>query len=107
MVNYIKERNGSRMFEKISGWNTIDYTIISDRNRLAKYADNAGSKTEKLTLTFFRIRKQVHPLPKYGKLVTPIQLEDFSILTRQDIEDGNYFLELNADKEKARLWKMV
>ena len=107
MAIYIKERNGSRVFEKLSGWNTIDYTIISDRNRLAKYADNAGSKTEKLTLTFFRIRKQVHPLPKYRKLVTPIQLEDFSNLTRQDVEDGTYFLELSKDKEKARLWKMM
>lgn len=107
MVNYIKERNGSRMFEKISGWNAIDYTIISDRNKFAKYADNAGSKTEKLTLTFFRIRKQIHPLTQFEKLVTSIQLEDFSVLTRRHIEDDKYFLEFNADKEKVRLWKIV
>lgn len=103
----IKEVNGSRKFERVSRWNVLNYTIISDHNRFAKYADNAGNKNEKLTLTYFKLRNQHYPLNKYGKLVTPIQLEDHSILSRQDVEDGIFYLEINATKDKVRLYREI
>ena len=103
----VKEVNGSRKFERVSRWNVLNYTIISDHNRFAKYADNAGNKNEKLTLTYFKLRNQHYPLNKYGKLATPIQLEDHSILSRQDVEDGIFYLEINATKDKVRLYREI
>ena len=102
----IKERNGLRRFERVSRWNAIDYTIISDRNKLAQYADNYGTG-EKLTLTFFKWSGHTYPLGMFGKLVESIMLDDFTQLTRQSVVDCDYFLEINPTKDKVRLYRKV
>ena len=107
MIEPIKEQNGDRLFERVSRWNVLNYTIISDHNRFAKYADNAGNKNERLTLTYFKLRNHHYPLNQYGKLVAPIRLEDNSILSRQDVENEVYYLEVNPTKDKVRLYKEI
>ena len=102
----VKERNGLRRFERVSRWNAIDYTIISDRNKLAQYADNYGTG-EKLALTFFKWNGHIYPLGMFGKLMEPITLEDFTHLHRQSVVDCDYFLEVDTKKEKVRLYRGV
>lgn len=102
----IKERNGGRRFERISRWNSLDYTLIADKNKFAKYADNTGTN-QKLTLTFFRLGSRRYPLNMFSKLVKPIHLEDFSTITRQSVEDSVYYLEINPEKDKVRLYREV
>lgn len=102
----VKERNGLRRFERLSRWNAVDYTIISDRNKLAEYADNYGTG-EKLTLTFFKWNGHTYPLGMFGKLMEPITLEDFTHLHRQSVVDCDYFLEINSTKDKVRLYRKV
>lgn len=107
MNDTILEKNGTRKFEMISRWNAIDYTIISDNNRFAKYADNYGNKNEKLTLTFFKVRNHTYPLNMFAKLMEPIQLEDRSVLSRQSTENDSYYLEINSAKDKVRVYKEI
>ena len=107
MEQFIKERKGNRTFERISRWNLLDSTIIADRNRFAKYADNAGNKGEKLVLTYFRLRSHTYPLNMFGKLVDVIELEDHSIISRQNVENNIYYLEISPDKNKVRLYKEI
>jgi len=106
MSSLVKERNGGRRFERISRWNNLDYTIIADNNRFAKYADNAGTG-KKLTLTYFRWKNQRYPFNMFGKLIKPMVLEDFSTISRQSVEDCKVFLEVNATKDKVRLYREV
>ena len=107
MQQIIKERGGTRMFERVSRWNVVDYTIISNRNRFAQYADNAGTGTDKLTLTFFKLRNHTYPLNRFAKLVDKIQLEDLSVLSRQDTETGIFYIEVSPEKDKVRLYKEI
>lgn len=107
MEEYIKERNGSRRFVRISRWNAIDYTIISKNNRFAQYADDAGSGKDKLAFTYFKLRNHTYPLNMFGKLVKSIELEDHTKISRQNVEDNNYFLEVSPDKTKVRVYKLV
>lgn len=107
MATYLsKELKGDRVFERICNWNVIDYTVISKRNRLAKYADdpNAG---DRLNLTFFSIRGNKYAINQYAKLVDPIVLEDFTVLSRQDTERGEYYLAVNETKDRVRVYREV
>lgn len=103
----LKTLDGSRKFERISRWNLIDYTIISKSNRFVKYADVDDFGKNKLSLTFFKLRNHTYPLNMFAKLVTPIQLEDRSVLTRQNVENDVYYMEVNSNKDKVRLYKEV
>jgi len=107
MAESLKEKTGTRRFERISGWNLLDYTIIADRNRFAPYADNFGKKYEKLTLTYFRLRGRTYPLNMFGKLVDPVVLEDYTKLSRQNVEETTYYLEINSTKDKVRVYREV
>ena len=44
---------------------------------------------------------------KEGKKITPIMLEDLSTLSRQDVENHVYYLEISPEKDKVRLYKEV
>lgn len=103
MGKILNERNGSRRFERISRWNALDYTCITDNNKHAKYADNAGTG-QRLTLTYFRLGTHVYPLKMFSKSAK-IMLEDFATLSRQNIEDSTYYLEVNTEKDKVRLYR--
>lgn len=106
MAALIKERNGNRVFERICRWNIIDYTIVSKNNRFVKYADSFEN-TEKYPLTYFKLRHDTYPYNRYSKLPNNIYLEDLSILSRQDVEDTSYFLEVNSDNTKVRLYREI
>ena len=107
MEEFIKERNGGRRFERISRWNLIDYTIISKNNRFAQYADDADSGKDKLAFTYFKLRNHTYPLNMFGKLMESIELEDHTKISRQNVEDNNYFLEVSPDKTKVRVYKLA
>lgn len=107
MDQVFKEKDGNRMFARVSRWNLIDYTIISTKNRLAEYADNYGSGANKLNLTYFKFNNHTHPLNYFPKLVTPIQLEDQVTLSRKSSGDDEYYLEINSAKDRVRLYKLV
>lgn len=102
-----KERNGGRVFERISRWSVIDYTIVSKRNRFAKYGDDFDGKKDKYNLTYFKLRNHTYPVNVFGKLIEYIELEDHSLISRQSIEDSHYFLEINPEKDKVRLYKEI
>ena len=107
MDQVFKEKDGNRMFARVSRWNLIDYTIISTKNRLAEYADNYGSGANKLNLTYFKFNNHTYPLNSFPKLVTPVTLEGQITLTRKCAGDGEYYLEINATKDKVRLYKLA
>ena len=100
----VKERNGNRVFEKITRWNVLEDTIVSPKNRFAAYADNADSGNNKLFLTAFTVRGKILPFNRFKKLETPILLEDMSNLVRYDEETG-YYMEVNNEDRKIRIWE--
>lgn len=102
----IKERNGNRQFEKMSRWNSLEYSIITPNNANAKYADNVGSGNKKLFITYFKRDSQIYPINRFEKLETPVMLEDLSRLVMRDTE-SDYWLELDSNKEKIRVYKEI
>lgn len=102
-----KERNGGRMFERVSRWGVIDYTIVTKRNRFAKYGDDFDGKKDKYNLTYFELRKHMYPVNMFEKLAKCIELEDHSLLSRQSVENNQYFLEISPKKDKVRLYKEI
>lgn len=98
-----KERNGNRVFEKITRWNILEDTIVSPKNKFSAYADNANSNNNKLFLTICTIRGKVIPFNRFEPLETPILLEDMSNLVRYDKETG-YYMEVNKENRKIRVW---
>lgn len=102
----LSEKNGTRKFEQVSRWNTLEYTIISRVSKFAAYADNYASSDGKLNFTFFKIRNTIYPLNKFAKFDQPILLDDFSSISRIDTETG-LLLEINEDKSKVRLLREV
>lgn len=106
MGKQLRERNGSRIFERAGGWNAIDYTVITRSNKFAQYADNYDSKADKLNLTCFKYSNHITPLNRFARLVNNITLEDFSVISRQDTE-GCYWMEISPDKRKVRLYREV
>ena len=102
----VKERNGKRQFEKMSRWNSLEDSIITPNNANAKYADKIGSGNKSLFITYFKRDGKIFPINRFEKLDTPVMLEDLSRLTMRDTE-SNYWLEINEDKSKIRVYKEV
>lgn len=102
----IKERNGVRMFEKMSRWNTLEYSIITPKNINAKYADNANSGNKNLFITYFKRDGKIYPINRFEKLDAPVMLEDLSRLVMRDTE-SEYWLEVDKSKDKVRVYKEI
>lgn len=102
----LQEKKGTRKFEKISRWNVLSYTTITRNNANAKYADNADSKNDKLFLTYFRLDNTVFPFRRFEKVAEPVMLSDLTRLVMKDSE-SNMWLEINATKDKVRMYKEV
>lgn len=102
----IKERNGDRMFEKMTRWNTIEYTTISHKNINAQYADPSSASGARLFLTYIKRHGEIVPIRKFKPLDSPVMLEDLTVLTAVDIEKG-LWLEMNKDKDKVRLYQEI
>lgn len=100
----LTERNGTRKFEKISRWNTIKYTTITDKSTYKQYAEPSSSTGAKLWLNYFSIRDQWYPLRKFQKLDTPVMLSD---LTRLSMRDGDLWLEVDEQNEKVRVYQEI
>lgn len=106
MGNIVKERNGSRMFQKMSRWNTLEYSTISDKSSLAKWADPDSSGGARLFITYFTRDDKKYPITRFEKLNPPVMLENLSRLTLKDTE-SDYWLEVNEGKDKIRVYKEV
>lgn len=106
MANAIRERNGSRVFEKMSRWNTLEYTTISRKSTLAKYADPSSSDGARLFITYFIRDDKKFPINRFEKLNPPVMLEDLTRLTLKDTE-SDYWLEINPDNDKIRVYREV
>jgi len=102
----IKERNGNRQFEKMSRWNSLEFTIITPNSVNAKYADNAGSGNKNLFITYFKRDGKIYPLNRFEKLEKPLMLEDLSRLVMRDTE-SNYWLEMDSKKDRVRVYKEI
>ena len=106
MATLLNEKNGDRKFERLSRWNTLDYTLISRNNQFAAYADNYNSSDAKLNLTCFHVGTTLYPLRRFGKLDKPVSLDELSTISRYDPVTG-FYLEINSDKSKVRLYREV
>lgn len=105
--NILKEVSSGRVFERISRWNVIDYTLVSRKNRLAPFADNYDDKNAaSLNLTCFKFDTKIHPLKQFETLATPIVLEDNTVLS-SCASDKNMLLEVSPDGNKVRVYKEV
>ena len=67
MGKVLRERHGIRQFEKLTRWNTLDYTLISRNSTFAKYSDDPDSKGAKLCLTRFG-QSAVRGLPVHAPI---------------------------------------
>ncbi len=106
MAKLISEMNGTRKFELLSRWNSLEYTLISRNSKFAQYADNYRSNAEKLNFTYFKLRNTIYPLNKFARFDQSIVLSDFSTISRIDTET-NLLLEITDDKRKVRLLKEI
>lgn len=106
MAKLISEMNGTRKFELLSRWNSLEYTLISRNSKFAQYADNYHSNAEKLNFTYFKLRNTIYPLNKFARFDQSIVLSDFSTISRIDTET-NLLLEITDDKRKVRLLKEI
>lgn len=108
MAKILKDKDNAlgTGYEKVSRWLKIEYTIISKRHCLAKYADDSGAE---LYLTYFRYKGKQYALDQFMKLGKPITLEDGTILCGFD--STRYYqpllLEMNTTGEAVRLWEEV
>lgn len=102
----IKERKGSRCFEKMSRWNSLEFDTISKRSSLAKYADASNSDSARLFITYFERDGKKYPINRFEKLNPPVMLEDLTRLSLRDTE-SDYWLEINQDKDKVRVYKEI
>lgn len=102
----IKERNGTKQFEKMSRWNSLEFDTISRRSSFAKYADPSSSNGAKLFITYFERDGKKFPINRFEKVNPPVLLEDLTRLTLRDTE-SNYWLEINEDKDKIRIYKEI
>lgn len=100
------ERNSGRKFERASRWNSVEYTIVSRKNRFAEFADNYNSDSDKLNMTWFKINNVMIPLNRFVRLDNNIILDDYSTITLHDPET-HMFLEFNKDRSKVRLYNEV
>ena len=101
-----RERKGNRQFEQMSRWNTLEFSTITRSSTLAKYADPSSSNGAKLFITYFERDGKKYPINRFEKLNPPVLLEDLTRLTLKDTE-SNYWLEINEDKDKIRVYKEV
>lgn len=102
----VKELKGDRQFEKLTRWNTLEDTIISNKNKNAPYGDVVNGNTEKLFLTYFVLKGKQIPIKRFGKVAPPLVLEDLSIISGYDPET-QYYLEVDKDNRKIRVWKEI
>lgn len=105
MSKILREKNGTRQFEKLTRWNTLDYTLVSRKSIFAKYADNLNSNDAKLCLTRFIFQNTWQPFNRYHKVDKPVMLSDLTVLSRQDSENPDMWLEVGDDK--VRVYKEV
>jgi len=106
MAGTIKERNGSRVFEKMSRWNTLEYSTISTKSTLAKWADPDSASGARLFITYFIRDDKKFPINRFEKLDPPVMLEDLTRLSLKDTE-SDYWLEINETKDKIRVFKEI
>ena len=103
----LEEKNGNRRFERVSRWNVLNDTIISKHNRMVEYADEADKGKDKLWITCFTYSGKTYPIRRYATISPTIVLSDRTVLSRQDVEDNRFFLEVNSEKNKVRLYREV
>jgi cyanate lyase len=103
----LTEKNGIRRFERISRWHTLTDTIISKHNRMVAYADEADKGKDRLWITCFVHGSKTFPIRRYAAISPAIVLSDRSVLSRQDIEDDSFFIEINSDNSQVRLYKEI
>lgn len=102
----VRERNGARFFEKMSRWNSLEYSLISPRNVNAKYADNHENGCKQLPITYFRRGGKMYPLKRFRKLDKPIVLEDFSVISMKDT-GSDFWLEVDEKADKIRVYQEI
>ena len=109
-MKIVNEKDGDRKYDRISRWNVLEETIISEKSKHAPYADNfdysKGKQADKLFLTYFKLNGRVIPFNKFAILFPPITLEDRSVISRCDTESGIY-LEVDAKARKVRMYRKV
>ena len=105
MCKIVKALNGDK-FEQMCRWKMLDFTIVSPRHDLAKYADNFGTGDKRLKMTWFKLNGVTYPYSRFVKLDTPIRLEERGIITKYDKETDTY-LEVSKPEDKIRLYRKV
>ena len=103
MRRLLREKTGNRVFESTNRWNEIQYTVISDKNSNAQYADNYGAGDKKLFLSYIRFLSKTVPINKFHTLDIPIKLESGVKLSKVD-EDNMYYLEEDHKGERVRVY---
>lgn len=106
MSKLISERNGNRQFEKMTRWNSLEFSTISRSSTMAQYADPSSSSGARLFITYFVRDNKKYPINKFEKVNPPLLLEDLTRLSLKDDESG-YWLEVNEDKDKIRVYREV
>ena len=81
----LSERHSGRKFERASRWNTVEYTIVSRKNRFAEFADNYNDGSDKLNMTWFKVNNTMLPVNRFIRLESNIILDDYSTLTSSTI----------------------
>lgn len=102
----LQERNGTRKFEKLSRWNSIAYTTITDKSVFAPYAESGSNGGAKLWLNYFVVKGQTYPMGRFKKVDTPVMLDDLTQLVKHDAENA-LWLEVDEVNEKVRLYKEI
>lgn len=105
MAKIYKERHG-RKFISLGRWSELEDTIISNNNRFAKYATTTGN-TGKLWITCFRHQNKIYPYDRYADLDQKMILDDFTIISKYDVEDSTLFLAINPKNRKVKLYQEV
>lgn len=106
MGKIVSEKNGTRKFERIGRWTSLEYTRVSRNSKFAKYADNYNSDHIKLNLTGFKHYNEFKPFNRYKPISEPVKLDDLCRLVMRN-EDDNTWLEMSSDREKVRLYREV
>lgn len=107
MICIRSEKSGNRKFERISNWNVLTDTIISRKNKMAAYADDTSANADKLWITCIHQGGKTYPIRRFAVISPEIVLEDNSVISRQDVENSNLYMEINATKDKVRLYREV
>ena len=105
MGKIYKDRSG-RKFESLGRWSELEDTIISSSNRFAKYGIATGNPS-KLWISCFKCQNKTYPYERYADLDPKLILEDFTILSKYDVEDSTLFLAVDNKNRKIKLYKEI